>query len=167
MLVALGVGSIHPAAAQVTFGSPADPPRVALGGGAFDVLPDNKKPGSGVTGLALSEYRFGDVLWIVAPFIGVMGTGKGAFYGYGGLGFDINFWEKWVVTPTAAVGYFEHGSGIDLGAHCEFRTGAEFDYRFDNLVRLGFGFYHISNAGIGKINPGVELATFVLTVPLH
>jgi lipid A 3-O-deacylase len=167
ILVALGVASIHPAAAQVTFGSPADPPRVALGGGAFDVLPDNKKPGNGATGLALSEYRFGDVLWIVAPFIGVMGTGKGAFYGYGGLGFDINFWEKWVVTPTAAVGYFEHGSGIDLGAHCEFRTGAEFDYRFDNLVRLGFGFYHISNAGIGKQNPGVELATFVLTVPLH
>jgi lipid A 3-O-deacylase len=167
ILVALGVASIHPAAAQVTFGSPADPPRVALGGGAFDVLPDNKKPGNGATGLALSEYRFGDVLWIVAPFIGVMGTGKGAFYGYGGLGFDINFWEKWVITPTAAVGYFEHGSGIDLGAHCEFRTGAEFDYRFDNRIRLGFGFYHMSNAGIGKINPGVELATFVLTVPLH
>ena len=99
--------------------------------------------------------------------IGVMGTAKGAFYGYGGFGFDINFAEKWVITPTAAVGYFGHGSGIDLGAHCEFRTGAEFDYRFDNLVRLGFGFYHISNAGIGKQNPGVELATFVLTVPLH
>src|SRR6516165_12592018 len=105
MLVALGVGSIHPAAAQVTFGSPADPPRVALGGGAFDVLPDNKKPGSGVAGLALSEYRFGDVLWIVAPFIGVLGTGKGAFYGYGGLGFDIVLARKWIITPTAAVGY--------------------------------------------------------------
>ena len=58
-------------------------------------------------------------------------------------------------------------SGIDLGAHCEFRTGAEFDYRFDNLVRLGVGFYHLSNAGIGKQNPGVEMATFVLTVPLR
>jgi lipid A 3-O-deacylase len=115
----------------------------------------------------LSEYRFGDLLWIVAPFVGVMGTGKGAFYGYGGFGFDINFFDKWVVTPTAAVGYFTPGSGIDLGAHCEFRTGAEFDYRFDNLVRLGVGFYHISNAGIGKQNPGVEMATFVLTVPLR
>ena len=163
----LGITFVHPSAAQVSFGSPADPPRVALGGGAFDVLPDNKKPGNGATGLVSSEYRFGDVLWIVAPFVGVMGTGKGAFYGYGGLGFDINFFKKWVVTPTAAVGYFTHGSGIDLGAHCEFRTGAEFDYRFDNLVRLGFGFYHISNAGITKQNPGVEMATFVLTVPLR
>ena len=167
LLIALGVVAARPTAAQITFGSPADPPRIALGGGAFDVLPGNKKPGGGVTGLALGEYRFGDVLWILAPFIGAFGTGKGAFYGYGGFGFDINFAERWVVTPTAAVGYFSHGTGIDLGAHCEFRTGAELDYRFENLNRLGVGFYHISNAGIGKQNPGAELATLVVTVPLH
>jgi lipid A 3-O-deacylase len=172
-LLALGISAPGRAFAQVTLGplvtmgSPADPPRVALGGGAFDVLPDNKKPGAGPTGLVLSEYRFGDLLWIVAPFVGVMGTGKGAFYGYGGFGFDINFAGKWVITPAAAVGYFTHGSGINLGAHTEFRTGAEFDYRFDNLVRLGVGFYHMSNAGIGKQNPGAELATVVLTVPMR
>jgi lipid A 3-O-deacylase len=165
--VVLGIAFVRPAVGQVSFGSPGDPPRVALGGGAFDVLPDSKKPGAGVTGLALSEYRFGDVLWIVAPFIGVMGTGKGAFYGYGGFGLDVNVAEKWVIAPTAAVGYFSHGAGIDLGAHCEFRTGAEIDYRFDNLTRLGVGFYHMSNAGIGQKNPGVELATLVVTVPLH
>jgi len=167
LLVVIGISCVYPAAGQVSFGSPADLPRVALGGGAFDVLPDNKKPGAGVAGLVLSEYRFGDVLWIVAPFIGVMGTGKGAFYGYGGFGFDIDVAERWVVTPTATVGYFIHGTGIDLGAHCEFRTGAEVDYRFDNLIRLGVGFYHLSNAGIGKQNPGVELAALVLTVPLR
>jgi hypothetical protein len=167
VLLVLGIVFVHPSDAQVTFGSHADPPRVALGGGAFDVLPNNKKSGSGVSGFPLGEYRFGDMLWIVAPFVGAFGTSKGAFYGYGGFGFDINFFNKWVVTPTAAVGYFSHGSGIDLGAHCEFRTGAEFDYRFDNLTRVGVGFYHMSNAGIGKRNPGVELATLVLTVPLR
>jgi lipid A 3-O-deacylase len=166
-LFTFGIAIFHPAAAQVTFGSLGDPPRVALGGGAFDVLPNDKKPGSGATGLALSEYRFGDLLWIVAPFIGVMGTGKGAFYGYGGLGFDIVLVEKWIITPTAAVGYFTRGSGIDLGGHCQFRTGAEFDYRFDNLARLGVGLYHMSNAGSAKRNPGAELATLVLTVPLR
>jgi lipid A 3-O-deacylase len=163
----LGVALVRPAAAQISFGSPGDPPRVALGGGVFDVLPDSKKPNAGATGLILSEYRFGDVLWIVAPFVGVMGTAKGAFYGYGGFGFDIHFFEKWIVTPTAAVGYFRNGIGIDLGAHTEFREGAEFDYRFDNLTRLGVGFYHMSNAGIGTKNPGVELVTVVLTVPLR
>jgi lipid A 3-O-deacylase len=168
ILIVLGVfATAHPAAAQVVFGSPADPPRIAIGGGAFDVLPDSKKPGNGATGLALGEYRFGDVLWIVAPFVGVFGTGKGAFYGYGGFGFDINFFERLVATPSAAVGYFTHGTGIDLGAHTEFRTGAEFDYRFENLTRVGVGFYHMSNAGIGKQNPGVELATFILTMPFR
>ena len=167
VLLMLGIAISQPAIAQITFGSPGDPPRAALGGGAFDVLPNNKKPGAGTTGLVLSEYRFGDLLWIVAPFIGVMGTGKGAFYGYGGIGFDIVLAGKWIITPSAAVGYFSHGTGIDLGAHTEFRTGAEFDYRFDNLVRVGVGFYHISNASIGKENPGVELATLVFTVPLR
>ena len=164
ILVALGVATAHPAAAQIVFGSPADPPRIAIGGGAFDVLPDSVRPGNGATGLALGEYRFGDVLWILAPFVGVFGTGKGAFYGYGGFGLDFNFFERFVATPSAAVGYFTHGTGIDLGAHTEFRTGAEFDYRFDNLSRLGVGMYHISNAGIGQHNPCVELVTVVLTM---
>jgi len=103
----------------------------------------------------------------VAPFVGAFGTGKGAFYGYGGFGIDINFFEKFVVTPSAAVGYFTHGTGIDLGAHTEFREGAEFDYRLDNLSRLGVGMYHMSNAGIGQHNPGAELVTFVLTMPFR
>jgi hypothetical protein len=167
ILVALGVATAHSAAAQVTFGSPADPPRVAIGSGVFDVLPNSGRQGSGATGLALGEYRFGDVLWIVAPFVGAFGTAKGAFYGYGGFGFDINFFERVVVTPSAAVGYFTHGTGIDLGAHTEFREGAEFDYRFDNLSRLGVGMYHMSNAGIGQHNPGVELVTVILTMPFE
>jgi lipid A 3-O-deacylase len=166
-VLALGCATAHPAAAQVTFGSPGDPPRIAIGSGAFDVLPDAKKPGNGTTGLALGEYRFGDVLWIVAPFVGDLCPGKGAFSGSGGFGFDVNFFERIVATPSAAVGYFTHGTGIDLGAHTEFRTGAEFDYRFDDLSRLGVGMYHISNAGIGKKNPGVELVTVVLTMPFR
>ena len=166
-LVALSVAIVHPAAAQIAFGSPADPPRIAVGGGAFDVLPESGRPGAGATGLALGEYRFGDVLWIVAPFVGAFGTAKGAFYGYGGIGFDVNVSGRFVLTPSAAVGYFTRGTGIDLGAHCEFRTGAEFAYRFENLSRLGVGMYHISNAGIGKHDPGAEFVTLVLTMPFR
>jgi lipid A 3-O-deacylase len=166
-VVGLGCAAAGPAAAQVTLGSPGDPPRIAMGGGVFDVIPNAGKPGSGATGLALGEYRFGDVLWIISPFVGTFGTAKGAFYGYGGFGFDINFFERFIATPSAAVGYFEHGTGINLGAHTEFREGAEFAYRFDNLSRLGIGMYHMSNAGIGKQNPGVELVTVILTMPFR
>jgi lipid A 3-O-deacylase len=167
ILVALGFAAGHPAVAQVTFGSPADPPRIAIGGGVFDVLPDNRRPGNGRTGMALGEYRFGDVLWILAPFVGVLGTGQGSFYGYGGVGFDINIGERFVVTPSTAVGYFKHGGGVNLDANWEFRSGAEFAYRLEDLRRVGVGFYHISNAGIGKHDPGAEFVTFILTVPFH
>jgi hypothetical protein len=167
IFIALGVAMAHPATAQISFGSPADPPRIAIGGGAFDVLPDSVRPGNGATGLALGEYRFGDVLWVLAPFVGVFGTAKGAFFGYGGFGVDINFTEKFVLTPSTAVGYFTHGRGIDLGANCEFRSGAELAYRFDNLSRLGVGMYHISNAGIGQHDPGAEFVTLVLTMPFR
>jgi lipid A 3-O-deacylase len=167
LVSALAAATVNPAAAQVTFGSPGDPARIAIGGGAFDVIPHANPSTSKTTGLAMSEYRFGDVLWIVAPFVGVLGTGQGAFYGYGGIGFDINIGQRFVVTPSTAVGYFTRGSGINLDANTEFRSGAEFAYRFENLTRVGVGLYHISNAGIGKHDPGAEFATIVLTMPFR
>ena len=167
MLLALGVLAARPAAAQITFGSPGDPPRVALGGGVFDVLPDSKKPHAAAVGMAGSEYRFGDEWWIFSPFVGVMGTGQGAFYGYFGFGFDLNLPYNLVLTPTAAAGYFYAGQGLNLGSWWEFRTGAELDYRFADQRRIGVGFYHMSNAGLGKENPGQEMATFVFTVPMQ
>ncbi len=176
IVAVLGVALGRPAAAQVslgwpasspiTFGSPGDPPRIALGGGAFDVLPNYKHPGSGVTGMALSEFRFGDVAWIFAPFAGIMGTAKGATYLYVGFGFDVNLPYNFVITPSFAGGYYQEGHGINLGYYWEFRSGAEIDYRFWGDRRFGVGFYHISNAGLGKANnPGVELVNAVLTAP--
>jgi lipid A 3-O-deacylase len=166
LLLAPGITVGRVAAAQmVTFGSPGDPPRVVIGGGAFDVLPNNKHSGSGTTGLALSEFRFGDQLWIFSPFVGVFGTGKGAVYTYVGFGFDIHIPYNFIITPSFAGGYFNGGHGIDLGYYWEFRSGAELDYRFTDDRRLGVGFYHISNAGLGVHNPGVELVNVILTAP--
>ncbi len=156
MLLMLGMITARSAGAQVTFGSPGDPPRVALGGGAFDVLPNSKKPHAIAVGLVESEYRFGDVWWILSPFVGVMGTGQGAFYGYFGFGFDINFPHGIVLTPTVAGGYFSEGQGLNLGSWWEFRSGAELAYRFADQRRVGVGFYHMSNAGLGDKDPGAR-----------
>lgn len=157
-----------PAAAQmslgwISLGSPGDPPRVALEGGGFNVKPHNTP----VAGEIRGEYRFGDVLWFFSPFLGLAGTSDGAFYGYFGFGFDVNFGPHWVVNPNAAVGYFHRGDGINLGSRIEFRTGAELDYRFANLTRLGLAIHHMSNAGISRHNPGEESVTLVYTVPFR
>ena len=158
----------QPAAAQITLGSPGDPPHIAVGAGAFDVTPSSSNRHGGTAAEFRGEYRFGDVgWWFISPFLGVSATSDGAFYGYGGFGFDINLSPNWVVTPNGAVGYFGHGSGTNLGSVVEFRTGAEFDYRFDDLSRLGVNVNHTSNAGIGKHNPGEQSVVLMYSMPLR
>src|SRR5438552_15628124 len=91
LLMALVIASAHPAIGQVTLGSPADPPSIGLGAGAFDITPNRHHHSSQTSAQLQGEYRFGDALWVVAPFVGLMGTSAGGFYGYAGFGFDINF----------------------------------------------------------------------------
>jgi len=159
-------GVVRPAAAQLTLGSPADPGRLALSAGAFDITPSDGSRHGGTAGEFRGEYRFPDTLWIFAPFVGMSVTTDGAFYGYGGIGFDINFTPNWVLTPNGAIGYFGRGSGTNLGSSTEFRTGAELAYRFEDMSRFGVGFYHTSNAGIGKHNPGEQSAVVTYSIPL-
>ena len=155
----------RPAAAQITFGSPGDPPHLALGAGAFDITPSNHSD-SHTAAEFRGEYRFGDRLWFLAPFVGLSGTSDGAFYGYFGFGFDINLGPRWVLTPNVAAGYFTRGGGTNLGSWWEFRSGAEIDYRFPDFSRLGIAIHHMSNAGLTRTNPGEESVTLVYTVPI-
>jgi lipid A 3-O-deacylase len=165
LMLAFGVALARPVMAQITLGSPNDPARIALGVGAFDIFPSAHKD-SITAGELRGEYRFGDVLWFFAPFVGASVTTRGATYEYFGFGFDINFGPSWVLTPNGAAGVFTHGSGTDLGSWWEFRTGAELDYRFANQDRLGVAFQHMSNAGLTKQNPGEESLTLVFTMPV-
>jgi hypothetical protein len=173
LLLAFGITVAATAEAQiplgsfVSLGSPADSPSIGTGAGVFDINPDRKKPDARRDAQLQGEYRFGDVLWIIAPFVGLMGTSAGAFYGYAGFGFDVNFGTNLVVTPTFAGGYWYRGGGLNLGSWWEFRSGAEFDYRFANRSRLGVAFYHISNAGLTRNNPGEQALLLVYTVPLR
>jgi hypothetical protein len=167
-LVILVWGALAPSAvAQIGLGSPGDPPHLALGAGAFDITPSSSHPDSRTAAEFRGEYRFGDVAWFIAPFVGVAGTSDGAFYGYGGFGFDINFTPNWVLTPNGAVGYFARGSGTNLGSAVEFRTGAELAYRFPDMSRLGVAVQHTSNAGIGKNNPGEQSILLMYSIPLR
>ncbi|HWB47769.1 MAG TPA: acyloxyacyl hydrolase [Stellaceae bacterium] len=157
----------RPAAAQFSLGSPGGPMRLALGAGAFDFTPNDNHPDSTTQGLFSGEFHFGDLLWIVSPMVGVQVSTQGSTYLYGGFGFDINFTPNWVLTPNGAFGWYERGSGTNLGSAAEFRTGAELDYKFDDQSRLGVTVHHISNAGIGKYNPGEQQIMLVYQLPLH
>jgi hypothetical protein len=162
----LAAALVSPAEAQITLGSPGDPPHISLGAGAFDITPSKSNSG-GTAGEVRAEYRFGDVLWFVAPFIGVSGTSDGAFYGYGGFGIDINLTPNLVLTPNVAGGYFARGNGTNLGSWWEFRSGAELAWRFPDRTRIGVAVHHTSNAGLTKRNPGEQSVMLVYSIPLR
>jgi hypothetical protein len=137
-----------------------DPSFLSFGAGVYDFLHDQQA--GEFRGEFRSNYK---LLGLLKPFVGLTGTTDSAFYGYGGVLIDIYFGNRWVLTPNAAFGYYDNGSGKDLGSHAEFRTGAELAYRFDDRSRLGLAFNHISNAGIDKRNPGTESLVLVYSLP--
>jgi hypothetical protein len=156
--VALGMtlsGAAHPAKAD-------DQGLLALGAGIYDFIGNNDKP----AGMFRAEYRFANGLFFIKPLIGAFVTTDTTFYGYGGLRADIILAQHYVIMPVATVGYWERGDGKDLGSHIEFKTGAEFAYRFDGGSRIGVAFDHMSNAGITQRNPGEESVLVVYSLPI-
>jgi lipid A 3-O-deacylase len=156
----------RPAAAQLSLGSPGEPPRLELGAGVYDITP-SRRHNAGVQGDFVGEYHFGDLLWIFSPFVGANVTTKGGTYAYFGFGFDLNLSPNWVVTPNVAAGFYQPGGGTPLGSWWEYKTGIEVDYKFDNLSRLGVALHHMSNAGITQTNPGEQQVEVVYSIPLH
>jgi lipid A 3-O-deacylase len=151
------------AAALALASSPSradDPGLAAVGLGAFDF--DHNHP----AGELRAEYRFAQGFYFIKPVIGAFGTTRRSVYAYGGLRADIVLYDHYVIMPVATVGYYDKGNGKDLGSRLEFKTGVEFAWRFDNAMRLGIAFDHISNAGITKRNPGTENLLLVYSLPL-
>jgi lipid A 3-O-deacylase len=165
VIVVAGLGA-RPAVAQVSIGSPGEPPRIEGGVGAFDITP-SKRRDAGTQGDFRGEYHFGDVIWAISPFAGLDVTTKGGTYLYGGFGFDINFGPNWVLTPNGAVGWYQRGGGTPLGSWVEFRTGLELDYKFVDQTRLGLAVHHTSNAGLTQVNPGEQSILLVYQLPLR
>jgi outer membrane protein OmpA-like peptidoglycan-associated protein len=107
-------------------------------------------------------------LWDFGVFAGGMATTKGALMGYGGFTLDIPVTDNFFIVADAAAGYYSRGDDkvLSFGSTAEFRTGGGIAYEFDNGWRLGADLHHISNAGLDRKNPGVEIAAVTLSIPL-
>lgn len=141
----------------------AEQPKVSyltFGSGISNVLRNKKS----------AEFRLEYKSWRnfnhIKPFGGVTVTTLGALYAYGGFVIDIAFWNKLVFSPNFAVGVYSKGHGKDLGYPLEFRSNIELGWQFKNYSRIGLSFYHISNASLGKKNPGTESLVFFYSLPL-
>jgi len=141
-----------------------DHAQLELGVGGYDVIGANADS----AGVFRAEYRFDTKLLFLRPLLGTEITTDRSLYAYGGFAFDVFFGDHWVLTPNETVGFWARGSdeAKNLGSWVEFRSGAEFDYRFADHSRFGFSFHHISNAGLTQRNPGEEEALLNYSIPL-
>jgi lipid A 3-O-deacylase len=151
----LAAGAPTPARAQAVA-----PNMLAFSLGYYDINRQNDE-----TGEARVEYRFGRTYQIFKPLAGVMATADGAVYVYGGAGVDIPLGHQFILTPSFAPGLYSNGGGKDLGHTIEFRSQIELAYILVSGARVAVSFNHISNAGLGDRNPGVESLALTYVVP--
>ena len=122
--------------------------------GQFDIARNERPTEGGI------EYRFRSVeLWSVSikPTVGVTVTEDDSYWVYATAGYDFELGSRWVLTPSLGVSIYDPSDeGKDLGGPIEFRSGLEISYRLrkDGGPRIGFIFYHLSNAVLYDINPG-------------
>ena len=114
------------------------------------------------------SYDFFDI----KPFVGFEGTTDSATYFLLGIYLDDNAGilltgksSKFLVTPSFGFGIYDAGEGKKLGNNIEFRTTIEVSYQLENKNRIGLSFGHISNAGLGDDNPGVEILSLSYQIP--
>ena len=150
----------RPASAQASLPPNAgDPDFLSLGVGAFDI--DAKWTSAAVQLEYASKERF----WFFHPIVGIMTNSDMGGDAYAGVAVDLFFGNRWVVTPSFAPSLYWRGSSKNLGQVLEFRSSIGVAYRFDDRSRLGLEFYHLSNAGLDKHNPGTEILLAKYSVP--
>ncbi len=113
-----------------------------------------------------------DNFFFLKPFIGFEYTGDSASYFITGIYLEDNLGQllegqesNMIFTPSIGFGYYDNGSGKNLGNDIQFRTTLEFSYKLKSENRIGISIGHISNANIGNKNPGVEIISLTYQVP--
>mgnify|MGYP001408833127 CR=1 FL=1 len=127
--------------------------------GLFD-FSDNKQK-AGLFGLQhQNEELFREsFLGKLSPITGGFLTENNAFYLYTGVQaeYELGFLN---ITPSFAPGYYNYGSGKDLGYPLEFKTEIQVSFDLSETSNLGMSYNHISNASLGDKNPGANSYMF-------
>ena len=127
--------------------------------GMFDFSDD--KQSSGLLGLQhQNEDLFGNsFLGKLSPITGGFFTEKSALYLYSGIQaeYELGFLT---ITPSFAPGYYNYGSGKDLGYPLEFKSEVQMSFNLSDSSQMGMSYNHISNASFGEKNPGANSYMF-------
>ena len=125
--------------------------------GTFDVI---DKEGDDQTSMIGIEHRNTDLfrntfLGKLAPITGAFITGKDSLYFYTGVEGHYSIGPM-NISPSFTPGYYEKGSGKDLGSALEFKSEIKVGFDILKDSKLGYSYSHISNNDWGDVNPGAD-----------
>jgi len=152
----LGAGLWAPPAAA------AGTPQWKLEIGAFGLRPEET-----ATPFAAGEYRLPPWRWGVFPVVGGLVNGDGGLHLGAGLGRTFPLGGRFAATVSVTAGYYHAGGSKDLGLSFEFHDNLEVTYRLRPETAIGLTVAHLSNAGFGEHNPGVETVGLTVTWRPH
>lgn len=107
------------------------------------------------------EYRFRPRRFRLRPVLGGAATSRGDTYVRVGAGRDLRLADRWQAHIGFATNLYFVGGGKNLGSTVEFRSALDLSYQLRSDLHVGLTVAHLSNAGFGGFNPGVE--TLALT----
>ena len=90
-----------------------------------------------------------------SPISGGFITDKKSIYLYTGIQAEYAIGPLKIL-PSFAPGYYEKGSGKDLGSVLEFKSEVKFGLDIFENSNLSYSYSHISNNDWGKTNPGTD-----------
>ena len=97
----------------------------------------------------------------ISPITGGFITENSAVYIYSGIEWNIDL-GLFEFTPSFAPGLYHEGDGKDLGHVLEFKTEVQLSYTLSDKTSFGMSYNHVSNASLGKKNPGANSYEFNL-----
>lgn len=102
------------------------------------------------------------------PWAGLTIVDSGAWFTGAGLISDVRLTPKSRLTLGTGPFYYSHGKDDDdLGFSLEFYSFIELSWARKHDTRLGLRLGHLSNAGLGRRNPGTEILSLVVSIPLE
>lgn len=134
---------------------------IAFSTAIFDVLQQDNPSLEGRVEVHGTEFY-----WMLKPLTGFMFNSDGALHMFGGVMVDIPVFSFLYISPSIAPGFYHKSESKDLKFLIEFRSQFELAFVLDNDIRIGLSIDHISNASLGKTNPGVESLALTYHFPL-
>lgn len=133
---------------------------LSLGAGYLDL-------GKHSGGVLEIEYKWGKRFWgNLRPQLTLVLPEFRSFFIGGGIGWELALSNNISLTPSFEAGYYYRGFGKNLGYPLEFRSSIDLTYQLTDKSKMGIQAFHISNAHLGRKNPGLNAYLFYFAFPI-